>query len=741
MPPVAAFRAGEPLAAAPARRDLLARFGPLAIVLATLVANLWELRATTTAVAYLDDSSVQEQMVRAATALLRGGHDPLVSWYPYLQLGSPQFLHYQSSPAILTAVAGLVAGPDVAFRWSLYLLWALWPLAVYLSARVFGLRPWAAACAAAVAPLLSSVPGVGYEAKAYIWIGYGVWAQLWASWALPFAWAFTWRAVADRRFVAPAAAAVAATAALHYETGYLAFAPIVLFPFLVPGDLRRRLGRAVVVLAGAAAASAWVIVPLVVLGRWASINEALQGTPLVDGYGARQILAWLVDGRLFDNGHFPVVTLLAAAGAVACAIAWRRDPTGRALVILLCLGLVLSFGRTTFGSLANLLPGGSDVFYRRFAMAADLAAIYLAGAGSAALASTARRLLTRLSEHPSLPRALRRRVVPVVLVVLGGCGALFPAWRAAGDYDNANANAIAAQVSLQTVAGTEIAPLIAYVLDHGGGRVYAGMPSNWGHDFTVGYVPVYEYLASEDVDAVGFTLRTASLMTGPEYDFDEANAGDYELFGIRYLLLPAGRREPVRMHLVLSGGPYRLYVIAGDGYVRAVDTVGTLTATRRDVGAATQAYLEGPLPAAGRYMTMAYAGAAAAPPTLAPSERETGAAGTVLRSQVDLVAGQASATVRMARRGVVVLAASFDPGWRVTVDGRAATAEMVAPALVGVAVGAGTHTVTFRYVGFRWYGELFALALAALVVLVIATVPALDLRRLGRRRSRRAPAA
>ncbi len=59
-------------------------------------------------------------MVRIAVERLRTGHDPLTSWYPYLGLGSPQFLHYQSTPAILTGVAGLAVGPDKAFNWSLY---------------------------------------------------------------------------------------------------------------------------------------------------------------------------------------------------------------------------------------------------------------------------------------------------------------------------------------------------------------------------------------------------------------------------------------------------------------------------------------------------------------------------------------------------------------------------------------------------------------------------------------------
>ena len=100
------------------------------------------------------------------------------------------------------------------------------------------------------------------------------------------------------------------------------------------------------------------------------------------------------------------------------------------------------------------------------------------------------------------------------------------------------------------------------------------MPSNWGANFTVGTVPVFKYLESRDVDEVGYTLRTASLMTDPEYFLDERQPADYRLFGIRYLLLPAGRRPPVPALLEMRSGPFRLWTIRGGGYVQIGRIVG-----------------------------------------------------------------------------------------------------------------------------------------------------------------------
>ena len=68
----------------------------------------------------------------------------------------------------------------------------------------------------------------------------------------------------------------------------------------------------------------------------------------------------------------------------------------------------------------------------------------------------------------------------------------------------------------------------------------------------------------------------------------------------------------------------------------------------------------------------------------------------------------------MTRPGVVVLAASYDPGWRVSVDGAPASTVMMAPALVGVKVPAGAHTITFIYKGFSWYWLLGLISVAGL---------------------------
>jgi len=714
----------HPSAPGPSGARSAAWFAPWLLVALAVAWGLWELRPELRAVPYLDDSSLHQQMVRVAASRIRQGHLPLTSWFPYLGLGSPQYLHYQSLPSMAAGVIGTVFDPDTVFRWSLYLLLALWPITVYWGGRLFGLGRWTAAAAAAVSPFLASAAGIGYETKAYVWVGYGVWTQLWAAWTLPLAWGFTYRALSSLRAALPAVFFTMLTVALHFETGYLAFVPLVVWPFLVPSDLWRRLERALVLGAASLLASAWVIVPLLDQAHWAARNQVLGGTGLENGYGARQMLWWLFTGQLYDTGRWPVVTILVGVGLAVCIWRWRSRVAGRALVSIWVVTLLMTFGRTTFGSLYRILPGSSDIFIRRFQMGVQLSGILLAGIGivflgrlvlDAALRLFPEERRGRVSEPTGRGLVAGLSVVALVIV-------LAPAWSALDSYDGHNSTNIGLQAEADTQQEPQIDQLLAYVRAHPQGRVYAGLPTNWGQNFLVGAVPVFKYLESKNIDEVGYTLRTASLMTDPEYYFDESNPGDYPLFGIGYVITPSTMTPAVPADRVKCSGSYCLWALPRPGYIHVYDTTGVLTATRANVGSQSQTLLASPLLLQERDLTVAFNGQRASTPTAAGAAALVGSPGRVLTEQADPANGAARAVVTTNREATVVLSASYDPGWTATVNGRPTPTVMVAPALVGVVVGRGVRTVAFSYGGYGSYGALFVLALAVFVVLALAPI-------------------
>lgn len=702
------------LVAGPAGR---ARAVAVALVGAAVVFGLVELWAEHVPVAYLNDSALHAQMARYALGQMRAGHVPLEGWYPFLNLGSPLFLHYQNLGETLVGLVGWAVGPNTAYAWSVYLLLALWPIPVYWSARVLGWDRFAASGAAVVAPFLVSVPSIGYEQGAYVFLGYGVFAQLCAMWLLPLAWAYSFRAVSTGRHRLAAVLLVAATSVFHFFTGYLAFVAVVLWPFLRPSELGVRLRRAVGVLAAALGAIAWVVVPLLVERPWTSVNQLLLHTASANSYGAGRILGWLVTGRLLDAGRWPVVTVLTAVGLWRCLVRWRSSERARALVVAWAVLLLLYFGRPTLGPLVDAIPGHEDLFLRRFEMGFQLACLFLAGVGGASIVGLVGRARRRLAA--GLTGAGHRVLASRTVRAVGGIGlvvvALSPAWTQLASYDAADAAAVRAQHVADATAGAEVNTLVAAAEQLGGGRIYAGMPTNWGARFLVGDVQVYKYLAADNADEVGFTLRTASLASDPEAYFEDTNPADYAIFGVRYLILPAGMHPPVPARELLVEGPYVLYEVRRWGYFQVADAIAPVTANRSDLGTAMAPFVRSGLAAEGRYPTVAFGGLPAGPST--PAAGTTSAPpGRVISSRADLLAGRATATVRAAHAAVVVLKVSYNPRWTATVDGQPVATEMLAPALVGVPVPAGTHVIAFRYRPISYYPELLAVGLVSLVL-------------------------
>ncbi|MDA8300650.1 MAG: YfhO family protein [Actinomycetota bacterium] len=716
--------------------------------------QLWTWRAERLPVAYLYDGAVHEQMTRFATATIEAGHLPFTSWFPYIGLGSPQYSEYQSLPSIVTGLAGVVVGAGTAYRWSLYLLVALWPFAVYGAGRLMGLSRGASAAAALLSQFVVSFTGIGFEQNAYSYIGGAeVWTQLFGGWALAFAWAASWRAFREPRYLWLASGLGGLTIVFHFECGYLALLGVMVMALAGAGPWLRRLLLGAVMLAGSLAAAAWAIVPLMLGSEWSAIDQLLAKTVYVRGYGARRELEWLVRGQIFDARRaVPVISVLVAAGVVVAVVRWRRRPLERSLLALFAACLVLSFGPTTFGPLADLVPAHGSIYFRRFTMGTQLAGLYLAGTAISVAWGLLERGRARLSRwvmrsslgapsssRPVLGLALQGRLAHFALVGCAGAAFLawlYPAGRQLYLYDQQDAAVIQAQRHADATAGAELTPLVAYAKRHGGGRVYAGLAGNWGQDFLVGVVPLYKYLLSYDVEEMAYVVPSLSLMLVPEAEFDESNLADYSLFGVRYLVLPTGEAPLVRASFVMARGPYSLWELPGVHYVEPVRVDGRIVANRADVGPASLGLLHTLVP--GEDSSVDWPGAPRATQSAAPAgghvgstghalppatsavavgARDAGPPGVVESVHADLRRGTVAAEVDMSRAGSLLLSTSYVPGWHVSVDGRPARTVMLAPALPGVRVPKGVHRVVFRYEGFGWYPELWSASALSLVAL------------------------
>jgi hypothetical protein len=697
---------------------------PLLTVAAVATFNLWALHAEVAAVQYVNDMGMHLSMVRWARDRIAGGHVPLDGWYPYLGLGSPQFHHYQTLPHVLTAYASTMLGTGTAFRWSNYLLVALWPISVYAGARLLDLAPPAAATAAVLSPLLLSITGYGFSHDSYVFRGYGVWSQGWAMWLLPLAWGTVWRAVHGRGSLALAAGALAATAACPYVVGAVGFLGLVAWTLAGGDDLRRRVGRGALVGAGAAAAMAWVAVPGLVDRRWANYAGADRPTIGYVSRSATQLLGWLVSGELLDNGRLPIITVCVVVGLIGGVVQWRRSTSARAILVAWVLSLALLLGRSTPGPTRAVLPGTDDL-YLRFVVGVQLASLLVAGHGVAWFVP---RLVERVGQLRS-PLAMATRIAVAGVVATS----LFVAFSHLAEFDRQDGVWIADQQLADAVDGPNLEELLREVRSRGGGRIWSGSATGWGREYRIGNVPVYEELLNRDADALGFWLRVSSLSTMVEPNFDETRRSDYDVFNVRFLILPAGRRPAVEASFVRGAGRHALWEVQTGGYVDVVDTSGVIAADRRTIGDRTLPFLRSGRPAERVYATVDLERGNSTPSS--PADVVT-PPGVVAAQSHDLADGIVRAEVVAERPAMVILKTSFHPRWRMTVDGVAVTTKIVAPSFVGHEVPPGRHDVVFEYRPFPAYGWLMLLGACALAALELGPRA---LRRRPKLRPRRSP--
>jgi hypothetical protein len=709
------------------RAITLHRIGPWVIVGIAVAFNLWVLRAELNPVQNLNDGAVHRSMIGWAEERWSSGHLPLDGWYPQLALGSSRFHRYQSLPHVVTGLLALPADSERAYTWTLYLGLALWPAAVFGGGRVLGLGRWRSAAAALVSPLVVSAPTLGYEWGSYAWRGYGTWTQLWGMWLLPFAWGFGYRAVARGRSYAPVALVTATTIAVHLLTGYLALLSLGVLVLLRPTRFVRRLGRAALVGAAALLIASWVVVPLLLDRAFTIQDEFSRNKVFYDSFGARRILSWMVSGELFDRDRFPVLTIAAGIGLVICLVRWRRDERARAVMALGLLSLFLFFGRSTLGPVLRLLPGSDDLFLRRYVFGVHLAGLYLTGFSLAWLA----RVVIARGRRRFARRRFARPLPAIAAVVVVAVLALAPAWTERAGWAATGARWIGEQEGFDATGGADVAELVDIARRSGPGRIYAGMRSNWGSRYRVGQVPVYAMLLNLDVDAVGFTRPTWSLSSPAEFRFRDTDPAHYDVFDVRYLIQPADREPPVEATLLAERGDHALWRIAVDGPVEIVDTAAPIEADRTNLGVQIAPWLSSDLPEAGVHPGIAFGAFEAPGPTLPADTLPIDRPGDLIAVSVGLEEGSAAATVELRRPGAVILKASFDNRWRVTLDGRDVQAQMFAPSLVGRLVPPGRHELTFAYQPFPRYDLL--LGLGAATFLALHLLPT----RIARHRARR----
>ena len=477
------------------------------------------------------------------------------------------------------------------------------------------------------------------------------------------------------------------------------------------GRVVQRAARAAAVVAGALAGSAWLLVPAFRDRAWTR-NGLPVDTFWLDSYGAGQVLSWLASGELFDAGRLPVITVLAAAGVVLAIARARTESPMRAVLALSVVSLVMYFGRPTLGPVVDLLPARDDLYLHRMIVGVHLGGVLLAGVGLAAIG------------HLALAAVRGRRVqapcwaITAAAVVLVGV-LLAPAWSQVRRTALDGRGWMAEQSSAQSNDGADFAALVRRADVTGGGRIYAGTLSGWGRDYRIGHVPAVIELTNLDVDGIGFTGRVPALTEPSEARFDDTDPAHYEVFGVRWAVLPDSQPPPPGSRLVESRGRHRLYELPAVRLLQVGDVTAPIVTDRKGIEAAVGAFLRSSMPVEGLYPRV----------DLSDERAATGSAGDTgdgsPAGHLDVVYelpgdGVMGAQVTLRRPAAVILKMSYHPRWSATVDGVPAEPILVAPGYPAVEVPAGTHVVELRYRAISGWETLGWMVLGALALTGLA---------------------
>ncbi len=728
------MRSGQPTAAT-AR---YARAVPLLLVAAACLLNALayqtELRD---AAPDVNDDVFHFGLIQRMNDAWEAGGDPLDTWVGDWGQGFPVLRYYQHLPHLAVVLAYRMLGGAVplhaVFDGVTLLLLALLPLSFYAGSRWLGARPMTSACIALVVPLLGADPSqhhfLGFQARSFLWSGGGLFTQLAAMVLLPLALGATSRAALEGRRYAPAVALLGATWLSHLVLGYIACL-LGLVVLLRPEARGRRPGVALrlgLVYAGVAAVAAYLLLPTLLESRWLA-RSMWEPAEYWDSYGARRVLLALATGGLLDGARPPVLTLLAGAGALLAGHAlWRRryrDEAGFATFALGCfvLGLLLYFGRPTWGPLLGLLPFAGSLPWHRLICAVQFGGVLLAGLALSRLAQLFAWVPAPWRAPAVVTAALAVLAPAIVTTVMRA--QQNAAWR-----QEAGAADAAARASLEPAFADFRA------LDRAKpGRGYGGASWDWGSGFDLGGSEVYHRWSGQGLPAISYMYHTMGLSSDLEPSFDATRRDHFELFNVRYLLAPDAARLPHFAEPRLATPQLVTALVDTEGYFGVAGSAayyGYRPGEADRLRELNRAFIPGNWHAARRFVRIGWRADDGPAPGESPIEAN-GSLDFDFESSRDWRAPRGSvlasggggdryqARVRLDDPGYILFRMSFHPNWQATLDGRPARIEMLAPGYMAVAAPPGEHAIEMSYASPLWTRALRWAGPALLALLAFA---------------------
>jgi len=637
----------------------------------------------------LNDDAVHFLLIQRASEALAGGENLFDHWLPEFELGFPVFFYYQHLPHLFVIALHrvLLEKFDLlsVFNAVRYLLLVGFPLTVYWSMRRLEFAPVAAAVGAACATLISSNHRYGFEYESYIWRGHGMFTQLWAM-HLSFVVLANLYRLLDRGkgyIIAVISCSLLMLSHLIY-TYMMAITGLVLVLNLASrANWRALLARLAVVGGFTAVICSYMWLPFLSQIAFFGASPYLQRWKY-NSFGAADILWWLVNGDLFDYGRWPVTTALLALGIAAALLQLRHSRSSRMFLSLFIVWVALYFGRPTWGHFLDVFPLHDNLLFHRFKGSVDIMAILLIGMGGEWL----------WRQASVLGERWRAAVVASAVLLM-----LVPALRERQNFYFFNTQWI--ERTRKALAADEDANAIITTLkEMPSGRAHAGLRANWGKALVFGDLKFSDLLTFHRLMPASAPYSSMSLNADLLWHFDDRNPAHYNLFNIKYLIVP--RSLPVASFLrpIKETPRYTLYRTETDGYAGYVTVSGRRSpSSQSNLFFQNRAWIQSADPEAGRVIRYDYPagrGANAAEAAKSSPAAEPPCVGGKIREE-SVLPGRIDFQTECATGSAMILKTTYHPNWHVDVDGHDVPTFMVSPSFIGFDLPAGAHRIRAEY--------------------------------------------
>ncbi len=284
-----------------------------------------------------------------------------------------------------------------------------------------------------------------------------------------------------------------------------------------------------------------------------------------NSWGAKQVIVWFLNGELFDYSRFPFITLCVIFGLLYGLIEKKR--IFNYLSLLFIFFTVLFFGKTTLGKIVDLIPGFSEYHIHRVIVAVQFLGLIL---GAWFLYKLLEKTIhfNLNSSLPLLKQKISKNFGLLILsvLILVCLFTIYSLEQPVVKYAEDNNNWITRSNNAYLYDLDSYNKIKAKLASLPPARVYAGRPGNWGKNFYVGETPMYMNLSRDGFPTIEFLPESWSPNSDPEQFFDENNLEYYNLYNVGYSVLPPEINPPSFAKLILKEGRYSLYQIPTSGW-------------------------------------------------------------------------------------------------------------------------------------------------------------------------------